>query len=268
MFSNRRYGIEIEAFGVSMNKVCAALNAAGILTKASGYTHDAAPHWKLVTDQSIRGEYPFELVSPILQGDAGLAQIDVVCGVLAACKARVNSSTGLHVHVDGADFTRSLTKVKNIARMWMKYETCFDQVVAPSRRDGNCMLRSNLELHGGSVAAAFAAISNAETLGEVMKATNEYASAIGRYRKFNLCSLLRHGTIEFRQHGGTIEAQKITAWVQAITDFADEAAGAVRISPRGAGDFSRLLGNVKNPKVRAYLSTRRQAFAAGAEATT
>lgn len=34
-----------------------------------------------------------------------------------------------------------------------------------------------------------------------------------RYKKVNLKSYFRHGTVEFRQHSGTIEYTKISNWV-------------------------------------------------------
>lgn len=268
MKSTRTYGIEIEAYNVTHSTILRALRAVGIQVEDEGYSHRTTPHWKIVTDCSLSGPNTFEIVSPILTGDAGLAQLKTVCDVLKQVGAKVNTSCGLHVHVNGRDFNNSLTKVKNLARMWFKYETCFDQIVAPSRR-GNCMTKSNLALHGGSVDASFKEISKATRLSQVMIATNEFAdSCTGRYRKLNLCALLRHGTVEFRQHGGTIDYEKISNWVELLTDFADEAAAAVCISSKGAGDFDRLLRNASNPEVRKYLKARRVFFNSSAAVGT
>jgi len=260
--SNRRYGIEIEAFGATMSAIEAALTTAGINVRAVGYGHSTTPYWKIVSDCSISGLNPFELVSPILQGDEGLRQIEVACKVLSDLGAKVNRSTGLHVHVDGFDFSRSLPKTKNLAKLWMKYETCFDQIVPVSRRNSNnACLQSNLALHG-TVEAAFRAIDRAQSLSALMVVTNLAATDSGRYRKLNLCSLYRHGTVEFRHHGGTIDADKIVNWVKFVTDFADEAARMTRVSIKGASEWKWFVGNAKDAAVRKYLKARRDHFVA------
>lgn len=42
-----------------------------------------------------------------------------------------------------------------------------------------------------------------------------------RYFKVNLMSFQRHGTIEFRQHSGTVNATKIANWVRFLGQFID-----------------------------------------------
>lgn len=57
-----------------------------------------------------------------------------------------------------------------------------------------------------------------------MRATtiNEMANIMGsRYFKVNLMSFQRHGTIEFRQHSGTVNATKIANWVRFLGQFID-----------------------------------------------
>lgn len=43
-----------------------------------------------------------------------------------------------------------------------------------------------------------------------------------RYAKVNLESYVRHNTIEFRQHSGTTDAEKITNWVVFMVGFVEE----------------------------------------------
>ncbi len=264
--STRTYGVEIEAYGVDRAALARALCSAGINASArDSYTHATTPHWKIVTDVSISGAQSFEVVSPILRGEAGLNDLATVCRVLAEMGAKVNRTTGLHVHVDGADFIRDVKKIKNIARMFMKYETCFDSLVPASRRaNNNRMIQSNIGRHA-DLDAAFTAIKNATTMNEVIAAANGSAGDYGRYHKLNLCSLLRHGTVEFRQHGGSIDAAKISNWVRLVTDFADEAAASTLVSKGGAGDFKRLTANAKDAKVRQYLTARRAELVGASE---
>jgi hypothetical protein len=42
-----------------------------------------------------------------------------------------------------------------------------------------------------------------------------------RYRKLNLISLTRYGTVEFRQHSGTVDADKVSNWVRVCVAFVE-----------------------------------------------
>ena len=68
---NRRFGIEIEAYNCEKGVLARELREAGIAVAVEGYNHNTRDHWKLVTDSSLRGNDTFELVSPILEGEAG-----------------------------------------------------------------------------------------------------------------------------------------------------------------------------------------------------
>ena len=79
---NRKFGIEIEAYNCSRERLARELREAGIEVMVEGYNHSTCPYWKLVTDSSISGNDTFELVSPILVGEAGLRELEKVCWVL------------------------------------------------------------------------------------------------------------------------------------------------------------------------------------------
>lgn len=103
---NRNFGIEIEAYNCTRERLARELTAAGIRVNVERYNHtDHNDHWKLVTDSSLSGNNTFELVSPILHGEQGLEELEKVCWVLDLCNAKVNDSCGLHVHMDAAEFT-------------------------------------------------------------------------------------------------------------------------------------------------------------------
>ena len=102
---NRKFGIEIEAYNCSRERLARELREAGIEVTVESYNHTTRPHWKLVTDSSINGNDTFELVSPILVGEAGLRELEKVCWVLDLCEVKVNESCGLHVHIDAAGFS-------------------------------------------------------------------------------------------------------------------------------------------------------------------
>ncbi|MEG2004925.1 MAG: amidoligase family protein [Bilophila sp.] len=59
----------------------------------------------------------------------------------------------------------------------------------------------------------------------------------GRYYKLNLQSYTRHHTIEFRQHQGTVSAEKISSWVRFLNGFIDESrriANGIETAPAAA----------------------------------
>src|SRR5580765_7292553 len=101
---NLTYGTEIECLipsSLGPHGLAAKLTAAGIHTEVQTYNHRPTTCWKIVTDGSVRadrpGFSPWEVVSPILTGDAGLEQIKAVSQVLITETCRINSSCGLHV---------------------------------------------------------------------------------------------------------------------------------------------------------------------------
>ncbi len=130
---NHRFGVEIEAYNCSRERLARELRDAGIQVSVEGYNHDARNHWKLVTDSSLEGRDTFELVSPILVGEEGLKELETVCWVLDACDVKVNESCGFHVHMDASDF--SIETWKNLALSYKHIETLIDSFMPRSRRD-------------------------------------------------------------------------------------------------------------------------------------
>jgi hypothetical protein len=213
---SRKFGVEMEAYGAEPARVAEELTRAGVPCRAETYNHTTRAHWKVVSDGSIRGERPFELVSPPMQGEDGLRQIRTVCAVLEALNVKVNRSTGLHVHHDAADL--DLSALKAVVTMWWKYEDVILYFLPPSRRNnyycapamprgGVCGYRWQ-PVNGDPVVGwklAMDSIANREDLRGFM--VNQ------RYCAVNFDSLWRHGTVEFRAHSGTTSADKIVAWV-------------------------------------------------------
>ena len=199
---NRRFGVEFEAYNVDRNVLCDALNEAGIFTIIESYNHITRRHWKIVTDSSIRGNKGFELVSPILQGEAGITEMKKVCEILKQCGAKVNLSCGTHVHIDAHSI--NLGSWKRIYINYARLEKVIDDFMPKSRKGNN-----NFYTKGFSTITNFEEkISNAISLVEI---DNFFGS---RYFKINPKSYARHNTIEFRQHSGTVEFEKISNWVR------------------------------------------------------
>lgn len=254
---NRKFGIEIEAHNVAQRDVAAALNAVGIRCAVEGYNHSTTNHWKIVNDCSIQGSQGFELVSPILQGENGLMQVAIVGDTLERLGAKVNTSCGLHVHIDGRDLT--VNSMSRICKMWLKYETCFDSIVPASRRNNRFAL--GIRSKFATLEAAFAKLATATSIQGLTRIMNSDGySGSSRYHKLNLESMVRHGTVEFRQHSGTVNGLKMVNWVKLVGGFVESAVKAKAINSKGEGKFENLLQVTPDATVRKFYRERRAAL--------
>ncbi|MDR0830810.1 MAG: amidoligase family protein [Prevotellaceae bacterium] len=207
---NKEFGVEFEAYNVAKSVLKQKLNAVGIACETEDYNHTTRRHWKIVHDGSLTGNSTFELVSPILKGQAGLDEMMKVCRVLEKCGAKVNKSCGTHVHINGANFT--LDQWKRIYINYARLEKVIDGFMPESRR-GNA----------NTYCKGFQQVMNFET--KIKSATNveEFNRILGnsRYWKVNPQSYSRHKTCEFRQHNGTTDFLKISTWVRFLSNLVD-----------------------------------------------
>lgn len=227
---NRDFGIELElscSQGSSVEQVAGVIRAgSGVdVTVVQGYARAHVPvrGWKLVHDGSIvcSREFPncskFELVSPILRGEAGIKECTRVTQSLQRVAVSVNKSMGFHVHISVEAMNE--TSLKKICQNLVKYEDAIDTFMPPSRRTGGSnskqFCKSNKAIIGGRTLSNFernqilAACGTVDELCQTMNPT-------GRYYKVNLQNLAtgRQPTIEFRQHSGTSNVGKINSWVR------------------------------------------------------
>ena len=224
----RKFGIELEITGITRSTALNALRAVGMDVRDEQYNHTTRQYWKLVQDSSVQGG--FEVVSPVLEGDAGLEEAMIVAEALADAGATVNRTCGFHVHFDASGL--SVDAVKTIVKRYARYEAEIDAVMPRSRRGNENQFCRSI---GSVLTRAFEAASSIEELA--------YAQC-GRYFKVNLHSYPRHGTIEFRQHSGTVNARKIASWVLFLNDFIDAcvAMTAARQQPAPVADNPSLRG--------------------------
>ncbi len=259
--ATRTFGIELEAFGVERHIVCDALNAAGIVCVVEGYNHSTRSYWKIVNDGSIQGEHSFELVSPPLAGSEGVKQVETVCKVLHSLGVKVNKSCGTHVHHGAGDLT--LAQWQSLCKYFLRYEETMDTIMPKSRRADKelgwretdyckAVRRRFADLHD-----AFTKIASATTLHELA----DIFCGNDRYHTLNMTAFWRHGTVEFRQHSGTIDAEKILHWVSLTQCLIVRAMR--KPTPRTTGTTLESLCN----KVRVsavttqYYANRQKAFA-------
>lgn len=211
--TSRKFGVEIEFKG-NRQAVADYMNAHGVECVIEEYNHTTCRHWKIITDSSAE----YELVSPPICGDAAIAEIKIACEALSAAGVRVDRTCGLHVHHSAEDL--NVQQFTNIFALYIKLEETIDTFVPESRRADNNTFCRSLALSAAEKNRKLQQLKNAKSINEI--ANNIYTS---RYVKVNAQSYLRYGTIEFRQHSGTVDFDKIYNWIlltQRIVERAKE----------------------------------------------
>lgn len=206
--TERTWGVEIEniASHGQIMEVCRKCTERGVMMRYEGYTHVTMRHWKVVTDSSCG----YELVSPPLKGEEGFRQLKVVCDVMKEVGVKVNKKCGLHVHHDAHDLTA--LHFKRLYYTYIRFEKTIDSMLPISRRENNNTYCRTLR-NGYSIEK----LRKAKTIQQVAEA---YGT---RYIKLNTESYMRHGTVEFRHHSGTVEFEKIMNWIMLTSSMVTKA---------------------------------------------
>lgn len=208
----RTFGIEIEFTTASRETVARLMKQKGLLAEVEGYNHFTRRHWKLITDSSCG----YELVSPILKGRDGLNQLKLATEASAEAGAKVNRRCGLHIHHDINDLDAK--QVANIYALCIKLEKTIDSFLPKSRRADNNEYCRSLFRHSNQqrVLDQLKTVNTMEDINDIFRT---------RYLKLNFQSYVKYGTIEFRQHSGTIDFEKMYNWIlltQRIVERAKE----------------------------------------------
>jgi len=194
---------------------------AGIPCEAQGYNHNTSAGWKIVTDGSLSGRWTGEIVSPILNDNNFEEKINAVGQVLKATGTDVtNKSAGLHVHIKPVRGKFTKEDIKAIYIAYKNNEALIDSFMAKSRRSTNNRWSGSL---------------NHLNIDNILSRRPEELDPRNglRYHKINFCqawSSRGTGTIEFRHHQGTCDAQKIIAWAKFIIAFVKSAKNLVTYS--------------------------------------
>lgn len=228
--SDRTFGVEIEFIvngarseSAAQEVTLVALRNAGIPVQLEGYNHSTREHWKIVHDGSVgasTGAVGGELVSPILKGEEGLETLRKVVRALSAAGVTVDRTCGLHVHVGARDLKPA--EIMSVVQRYAKHESTMDAHMPESRRRNNCCHVRSL---GGHLTNNDR-ISKVQSVSSVEDLVRFFSYE--RYLKVNVQSYARQGTIEFRQHSGSVNASKIVNWVLFCTNFVDTTVSAFR----------------------------------------
>ncbi len=219
------YGIEIELTGITREL------AAKTIAKhfETAHTHSGGPYdkyevedqygrvWKIVKDNSIvctDNDYAVEIVSPkLLYKD--IENLQELIRRIREAGGTTNSSTGIHIHLDGIDHTpKTVRNFLNIA--YSKEELIFKALAVHSSRRGYCKTISTnfierLNKAKPKTIQALADIWYKEFDSSEPRHKHYHSS---RYNFINLHSFFEKGTIEVRAANSTLHAGKIKAYIQ------------------------------------------------------
>lgn len=204
----KKFGIEIECFSkkISREGLAEELLRVGIPTVVANRTTQSN-QWKIVRDGSIYAPssdyFAMEVVSPPLKGSDGIRQIEAVCQVLEQFEFQVNTTCGFHVHIEVGSL-----RTEDLVRLYKFYghfeASVIDNLMPRSRRGSTNYYCQSIRCFPWK----FDCVTTWKSLSQVFHRS--------RYLKVNIEAYGRHGTVEFRQHSGTVEAEKIINWMQIV----------------------------------------------------
>jgi hypothetical protein len=248
--ATRKFGVEIEYIG-AYAELIRQMESRGLSASYEGYTHQVRRNsWKIVRDGSISGGY--ELVSPPLSGAAGFREVELACEALAAAGCRVNSTCGLHVHHEIKDLT--LDGFKRLIRGWYVNQDNTNRLVARSRRNST-WARPFTE-------GDLRYVDSLRSLDQDAVRRHFVEQRLTRYKALNAQAFGRYGTIEVRQHQGTMNFKKIAAWIRYGQAFiAAASAGEIAIAATTGDLLDALSGFGLDAPTVSYLRSRADHFA-------
>jgi len=205
---NWGYGVEIECYiqgtAITLER---KLGEAGLNSAFEDYNHRTSNHWKITSDATLETKNSdrnvftnVEIVSPILYGEAGLAQLKKVCEVIGVMNGRINTKAGLHVH-HACNGHGGLKLAVMAALIYRQFQDDYDKMLPKSRRH-HCEYAEHIS------------VSDIENYKRFVRTDSIRDDGLARRRVVNVYAYARHGTCEFRQHSGSVDYTKISNWVK------------------------------------------------------
>jgi hypothetical protein len=209
------FGIEIETVGVRRPAMAEAIATAlgGRFDSWDSSVVDAQGRtWRVVSDGSLSGSVNGEVVSPILRYE-DMGDLMKVIRALADAGCQVDPSTAIHIHIGTRGIaTRALT---NLMKMVYKNERLIEHAlgVQQARLGRYCrpIDESLIQRIDGSRRMTADDLNRA-WYGRFVRQPNRYDDT--RYHGVNLNSHYFRGTTELRFFEGTLDSDKVKAYVQ------------------------------------------------------
>ena len=217
---SRSYGVEIECIMPNFNEESIYFNRK-FLNKGWEYDWDGSLNYGGI-----------EFKSPILSKASGFKEIKRMTDWLARRNARIDKSCGLHVHHNAHDLTKS--DILRIVKSWEANQKQINKLLAPSRARNNwCLPWTKMEIRELEI--------------EFEDDLEDYYDR-ERYKAINIESLHTHGTIEIRQHEGTIDFEEIRSWIIFGQSFIENVAKKRKKMLNDVTEIPVLLNRIRVPE--------------------
>ena len=246
-----RFGIEVEGVtNLAKRFMAERLKKAGFEVETLSYDASTRTfeNWVLTHDGSIDLQNKFdekvEVCSPVLQGEKGLLEVRDFLAAIRSEKLmtangvlKTNKSCGLHVHIDIntiLENTNDPDIVLKLFTVYTFYQENINKMLAVSRRKNRyCEIITDPEKHAKSTA----------------------------YKHYVL-RITDAGTVEFRQHQGTTNADKVIMWlyfIQLLVTTASKIKSEEDLYDNGKPiEFTKILSEV--PILLDYFNRRLRFF--------
>ncbi len=168
------------------------------------------PRWCTHRDGSLRDNGVEFVYRYPLNGINVVESLHSFEAAVKGCKVSVSPRTSVHVHVDASDLTKR--QLRDLILLYMIWEDVIFKTYAPERYGNHFCLPFNqcLDL----LPAPLWLTNNFNDF-----ANNVNTPAVGRYCAFNLKSIFKFGSVEFRHLGGEYKADTIIEWVNTCLAF-------------------------------------------------
>lgn len=249
----QRFGVEIELTGITRSKAAKVIadyyNTGSIDHEGSVYdTYSAKDSkgrtWKAMSDSSIQAQkkmrggdivsatphYRTEVVTPILEWD-DIADLQEILRQLRHSGAIVNSSCGIHIHVDASAHTpKTLRNLLNI--MASKQDLIYKALAVDKKREHYCKkLESDLVSRiNKDKPKSLSEFEDDWYSGYYGDRSAHYNNS--RYHALNLHATFTKGTVEFRLFNSTTHAGELKAYIQFCLAINAQAMNQKSASPK------------------------------------
>ena len=197
-----------------------------------------------------------EIRTPPASGEAARTLLRGLGLVLANQGAHVDSTCGLHVHVDARGATAD--DLARLALLWSKIEPALWNAVAPSRRRVRA-INQYCEAWGETFDRT-GVLNPALTTSEKESAIRGVAT---KYRTLNFLPFWSQGTVEVRMHHGSVNGRKILRWATCMTQIVHYAFSQTDDVVRSLrGTPSEILDRCLDREHARWMRARREVFAA------
>lgn len=241
IFEKYKFGIELEGIvDCSPEDLGRLMEDAGIDVEVDRNTTTSyIDCWKITSDSSISVDFDgdideelfgVEIVSPPLRGAEGVKQLKKVYDILYKCDWHEDDSCGMHIHVDGSNFTTSVNNFSNLIRLMFLAEPDLIRMQKRNRsgkrycRPMHSRLVQDVGLLSENTSKS---LFNSDIVKCAYYGTYEEDTGFkyhdARYRGLNLHSYWYRGTIEFRYFCTPVKFETCVAYIDLVLNMVDTA---------------------------------------------